>query len=578
MCDIVFSTKERGFSYESKTKKRTVVTYSPLTDVMHAYIVSGDKHSTKKQEVPRARVFITPSDTSVVNSIDSAKDKDLVCDSCDCYAGYTRLIPVEPWRWPKVLDKENYLKQMDFIEPRNLMHEEIESKITIAFKCEWPVAAKEWIERPRKFGWPPKHVIADIQLHGCNVIPQSHPFSDNSDIEWHYSFYKAEKMLAEDALSDSQLDCFHIIKLILDFIFKDRKISLVILKQVFFYTCEELDVNLWNCDTLSCIHMFLDRLLMSFRYRNVKGYFLAKENFLDDELDDEVLDECIKKIEVLKHHTFPLLYFTFDEYIHVFSYMNVLFDRLIEDVLVNPSINDYNATVHNCFLSLVASGISDLWIRKRFPNAFYLCKRAVNQLNSIRFTMHQLSLQDIVQHVIKTLPTLLNKWMFAFFADLELQTRYVDIVCEEHSAASISDFFSPKLEEYVRERHGSVAIPIDLTHEANLGYTSVAFLTMLDTIVPRDVYCNVLTHCMAHVEQILKRVPSASIEEQDNMLYDVKTLIHKIRAGMLQVNKKRIVENLLNIAEIQKSLGNMMQYESALTEAKDILKTLDVTD
>ena len=53
---------------------------------------------------------------------------------------------------------------------------------------EWPISAKEWITRPRK--WPDQTVVAEVVSSGVYLVPKASKYGD-PELEWRISFSKA---------------------------------------------------------------------------------------------------------------------------------------------------------------------------------------------------------------------------------------------------------------------------------------------------------------------------------------------------------------------------------------------------
>ena len=57
---------------------------------------------------------------------------------------------------------------------------------------EWPISAKEWITRPRK--WQDQAVVTEVVNSGVYLVPKASKYGD-PELEWRISFSKAEKMI-----------------------------------------------------------------------------------------------------------------------------------------------------------------------------------------------------------------------------------------------------------------------------------------------------------------------------------------------------------------------------------------------
>ena len=82
-----------------------------------------------------------------------------------------------------------------------------------AIWCQfWPYPlAEEWIYRKRH--WPPRIVVCQIVLDGYHIVPKASPDGDK-DLEWRFSFSKAEGTLAQ-CRTNFQHRCFYIFNTII---------------------------------------------------------------------------------------------------------------------------------------------------------------------------------------------------------------------------------------------------------------------------------------------------------------------------------------------------------------------------
>src|SRR6218665_2277871 len=57
---------------------------------------------------------------------------------------------------------------------------------------QWPNVAKQWPNRPRKYGWPTTAIIQEVVQNGCHVVLAKHPSCRNDTRQCRLSFSVAE--------------------------------------------------------------------------------------------------------------------------------------------------------------------------------------------------------------------------------------------------------------------------------------------------------------------------------------------------------------------------------------------------
>src|SRR6218665_3913792 len=124
----------------------------------------------------------------------------------------------------------------------------------------WPSEAQEWITRKRSHGWPSEQLIDEIVREGCLLVGKTHPnFKDGDNIQWRYSFSKAEMMLVS-SWTDSQKYVYHVLRMIKSEFLKrgddeqNTGICTYYLKTQMLWACEEKPADFWaDSNLLRCI-------------------------------------------------------------------------------------------------------------------------------------------------------------------------------------------------------------------------------------------------------------------------------------------------------------------------------------
>ena len=156
-----------------------------------------------------------------------------------------------------------------------------ECDIVPAISCEWPSIADQWESRVCLAQWPPKDLVDSI-VHGvCHVVPVAHTKSQNSYIEWRFSFSAAELKLAH-SLTFFQRRCYTIFKMLCyEGLLPKKIIPTYFLKTTLFWVCESQPGQFWDEDNIASIIVCLIDRLIGFLVRGtLPNYFIPKNNMI----------------------------------------------------------------------------------------------------------------------------------------------------------------------------------------------------------------------------------------------------------------------------------------------------------
>ncbi|XP_060077555.1 uncharacterized protein LOC132557086 [Ylistrum balloti] len=256
-----------------------------------------------------------PSDHSDVGEMDA------LIETKDVHPGYARLLTRYPSQWGMSSSgagavtcylpshHSNFKKafnmskeEKDYSASQNPSLVSFFNKISMAIVAPfWPAVAEEWKTRHRKANWPPQKIIDNIVSGGYHFECFPHPKSKNPDIEFHACFGVAEKLLAQEALSQDQRYIFLVFKALCSQEFtEDDLITSVHLKSIFFYACEQLPCDIWMTRPGSCVFYLLDALFTCIQERNVPDYFLSTNNLIDH-FDEDQHKQILQKIMTLRN-------------------------------------------------------------------------------------------------------------------------------------------------------------------------------------------------------------------------------------------------------------------------------------
>lgn len=495
--EIMFFNQKKGFAARNSMNDRYhIEMHVPDFDVMYG-VIPGSKY---REQFTKSKCFMIPTDTHVYNreSRNKASVKDLLFDIDKSETGCTKLKAIDPLRWINSLDSDGYLKHLLFSPSSDTTSKD--SETSLAFYCEWPNDYGDWLTRKRKHNWPKQNVVDIIKKSGCRVAPQD----KSSPVEWEIIFYQAEKVVSEKAVTDEQIQCFIFTKLILDNNL-DNPFRLQQMKHVFFYMCEDTDEDLWKNDLSKCVRLFLGRLKDCLQCRKIPNYFLPDINLLDDSMTDDSVCKAIERIETVQRHPFVALYFICSKYAHIFQSIKDLFEMIIEDSMMYAVEKNLDMSLRDCFLPLVAKSLYNLVEKHRYKEALERSKSATEQLHLLVHNNKSLHLEDIIDEVMfLSRRKLLNKWLFAFCADQELGTLFIETACEglhrDKKTASVLDYYGRSAVDHFEllTDDMDILIPEELVALPKLAETTFHFLELLESICDEDVCAGVLGHFYSH--------------------------------------------------------------------------------
>ena len=184
-----------------------------------------------------------------------------------------------------------------------------------SIRCKfWPSAAKEWIDRPRHYGWPSTCVKDDIVAFGSHLVPVGHPLSPMKEMQWRISFSVAERTLVW-SFNHTQIQCYAVIKLILiEFIkvkssehTKDVLCSYFI-KTFLFWQYEETDPSFWEIKNLrGCIMYLLREFYKCLQGGVLRHYFIPQFNLLEVKLTGSAQRELLQIFDIVIQYDLAIM-------------------------------------------------------------------------------------------------------------------------------------------------------------------------------------------------------------------------------------------------------------------------------
>ena len=157
-----------------------------------------------------------------------------------------------------------------------------------AIRCPyWPEEASEFIKRVRLNGWPSKSLIEEVASQGCHLIQRAHKASSSPEMEWRYSFSRAEQLLIR-SWSDNQMYIYHILRLLQrisvnecggkeNTIFRTYHIKTIML-----WASESESKDFWKQSNIgNAIRKLVDDIVGCFEKKTLYSFFIRDNNILD---------------------------------------------------------------------------------------------------------------------------------------------------------------------------------------------------------------------------------------------------------------------------------------------------------
>ena len=172
----------------------------------------------------------------------------------------------------------------------------------IGVKCDdIPEIAKEFFTRSRG-QWPPLHILEEVHINGCYLVPKGLKGSDKFEYEWCISFAHAEKMLVQN-MDSIAFGVLGILKLLKHNVLKPKlgdRITSFMLKTSLFWTLEDTNYGSESDNSIfdiireslrHLLHWVADGFLPHFFVRDMN---IIKNHF--DTEDQQAIIACLRDI------------------------------------------------------------------------------------------------------------------------------------------------------------------------------------------------------------------------------------------------------------------------------------------
>ena len=184
--------------------------------------------------------------------------------------------------------------------------EQLEAKVELkidfvpAFRSrEWPMVAREWIKRERK--WPSLDVVEKVIHEGFHLVVKPPKNGGNPDCDFRISFSHAEYLLSQE-MNKVQRECYVCLKKYHAAFFASNPKGLVTfhLKNLFLRTIEETGAEMWTeSNRTECMMKLFGNLLDAVRQKKLPHFFVRSYNlFCIDYIESsKILESLAEKVE-----------------------------------------------------------------------------------------------------------------------------------------------------------------------------------------------------------------------------------------------------------------------------------------
>ena len=436
-------------------------------------------------------VLYIPNDTDVVKEREVGRNKDVVLNDEGCFPGYTRLVPVEPSCWGRLItDKEgeHCLKHTRCFNRIVGVGTVCMQKI-LAFKYKWPEVAIEWASRKRRSGWPSKHIIEIVVRNGCHFYSPL----ESADIEetlWKYSFASAEKILITLGLSEWMKSCFVIFKTLLDSAFGKQKLNVCLFLSVFFYCCEELPKPDWERHGPVCLLALIKKFRFFLENDAFPNYFVPSWNLFHECSTVTVAEWYLNKIRVLERNVFVSIYFMLDKNNLTLRLGNAI-DTVIEDEHKFVAHKSAEVSFEECFSMLYVEEIQSVIMSDNFNKASTVIRQVFRKGGVGLTGSSEVSFESFLVRILSDI-TLRHKWCFAVYWDYINGSNLVQQIFGNMKTVPIATVFGPELNMKLIENTNvkDILMPVDLMKPLQVLHFVRYFCSfVLHELELHDMYC-----------------------------------------------------------------------------------------
>src|SRR6218665_1428007 len=177
--------------------------------------------------------------------------------------------------------------------------------VSSLFCPQWPREAKNWPNRPRKYGWPTIGLISEVVQNGCHVVFAQHRSCKDDTFQWRLSFSFAEVILVQSWTQTQQI-VYHLLRFFAkgeliqtDCPKEDEVLCTYHLKTLMLWTCEDMPSEWWNsCSVIAICCELLKKLLEWLKRKYYPNYFISESNLFHDPSRSTILEKIEHRISI----------------------------------------------------------------------------------------------------------------------------------------------------------------------------------------------------------------------------------------------------------------------------------------
>lgn len=316
--------------------------------------------------------------------------------------------------------------------------------IYLCYKCpRWPYQTREWISRNRPSGWPQKSLLKEVETLPCVLTPNSHPCSNEPDVEWMFNFSFPERFLLKENISKEQRYCFHVFKLLIDFhTGRMKELSTFVLKTIFLYTLEVLPQLQWDHYPSACVLYMIEILLESLKERKIPHYFLPENNIIEH-LSRGLIYSLMEKVNAVREFPIMSIIFMAESHGVMSTYIT---DQIIEDLNHYSTQESIQDSILHTFVPAYIKIISTSLALKKFRQSADAAVSGYKMLQDLfqgkegnNNPYEHMSLFMFIQQAIDNLMSLYQVWWLCFFIDYYKKTNTLLSFIHTNPVKKISD-------------------------------------------------------------------------------------------------------------------------------------------
>ena len=287
------------------------------------YIDPGDPCTGDVDLMFPMKDHIVVCDGSVVDSIDVDETIEVYqIETSDCPNGYVHLRmfdklqfnwETEQFEYCVSIHTGEYLQLSYSNHDADMLHgparveEAYSSNVDIVPAIRllaWPSLAQSWISRGRNQSWPSNAIVSEVQRNGCDLVYVSHRDHKHDDLQWRYSFSRAEVTLIRSWTPIQQL-VYHMLRyvtkqtIIREWKDGDKVICTYHIKTLMLWACERKSPVWWesNCVIVLCSKL-LGTLMKWIGENMCPHYFIPEWNLFAYTTKESRRFETIEKLNI----------------------------------------------------------------------------------------------------------------------------------------------------------------------------------------------------------------------------------------------------------------------------------------